>query len=97
MKRQRTYRRIAALAIAVAVPIHSAYAQAMPWEGPLNKLLNTMSGTTARLVLALAAVAVGIAFANSEAGGVARKALGWVFGGAIALNALAFVGTVFGG
>ena len=60
----------------------------MPWEGPLNQLLDSLTGPVARVIGAVAIIALGIGLAFSEGGSVMRKALWVVMGLAVAFNAL---------
>jgi len=80
----------------VAVTAQMAAAQGMPWEGTFTKILGSLEGPTARLLIIIAIVIAGLTFALGESGGFFRKAAGIVFGGAIAIGATAFVGTLFG-
>lgn len=76
-----------------------AAAAGMPWEGPLDQLLNSLTGPVSRVIGAVSIVGVGFGLAFSEGGSTARKALWVVLGLAIAFNAttwgLNFLG--FGG
>jgi type IV secretory pathway VirB2 component (pilin) len=49
----------------------------MPWEGPLNQLLDSLTGPVSRVVGAVAIVGLGVGIAFSEGGSMMRKAL-WV-------------------
>jgi type IV secretion system protein VirB2 len=73
----------------------------MPWDDPLTRLVNNLTGTTARLLVTAAVVGAGLlwAFTRNEEG---LKKLGQIaFGGAIALGAatmmanLGFAGASF--
>ena len=76
-----------------------AAATGMPWEGPLNQLLNSLSGPVSRVIGAVSIIGLGLGLAFSEGGSLAKKALWVVMGLAIAFNAtswgLTFMG--FGG
>jgi type IV secretory pathway VirB2 component (pilin) len=74
----------------------SAYAQAMPWETPLQKLLQSLSGPTARAIIVGAIVIAGLALCIGEAGSFFRKAMAAVFGGAVAIGAASWAPTLFG-
>jgi type IV secretory pathway VirB2 component (pilin) len=101
--------RLTLLAFAVAAtlsvsasPAWAAGAGAtMPWDGPLQALVNNLTGNTARALVLLAVVGAGLlwAFTRNEEG---LKKLGQItFGGAIALGAatlmanLGFAGATF--
>jgi type IV secretion system protein VirB2 len=62
----------------------------MPWEGPLNQLLDSLTGPVSRVVGAVAIIGLGIGIAFSEGGSMMRKALWVVLGLAIAFNAVSW-------
>jgi type IV secretion system protein VirB2 len=62
----------------------------MPWEGPLNQLLDSLTGPVARVIGAVAIVGLGVGIAFSEGGSMMRKALWVVLGLAIAFNAVSW-------
>lgn len=66
----------------------------MPWDTPLQNLLNNLTGPTARALVIIAIVACGLlwAFTRNEEG---LKKLGQVaFGGAIAMGAVAMIASL---
>jgi type IV secretion system protein VirB2 len=62
----------------------------MPWEGPLNQLLDSLTGPVSRVVGAVAIIGLGVGIAFSEGGSMMRKALWVVLGLAIAFNAVSW-------
>jgi len=74
---------------------------AMPWDAPLQTLLDNLQGTVARILVTVAVVITGLMFAFGESGGAFRRVFGIAFGAAIALGALTvltslgFVGATF--
>ena len=68
----------------------------MPWEGPLTKLLQSLTGPVVRVAGAVAIIVFGLALAFSEGGGLIRKALGITLGLTIAFNAVSWGLTFFG-
>lgn len=62
----------------------------MPWETPLNSLLDSLTGPVSRVLGAVAIIGLGIGIAFSDGGGMMRKALWVVMGLAIAFNALSW-------
>jgi type IV secretory pathway VirB2 component (pilin) len=68
----------------------------MPWEGPLTSLLDSLTGPVARVIGAVAIIALGIGIAFSEGGSMMKKVLWLVLGLTIAFNAtswgLSFMG-----
>lgn len=76
--------------------ISHAAGSGMPWEDPLQRVLDSVSGPVARVLGTLAIIGFGFGFAFSEHGGAMRKALGIVFGLAIAFTAGSFGLNLFG-
>ena len=62
----------------------------MPWEGPLNQLLDSLTGPVSRVVGAVAIIGLGVGIAFSAGGSMMRKALWVVLGLAIAFNAVSW-------
>jgi len=62
----------------------------MPWEGPLDQLLTSLTGPVARVIGAIGIVGLGIGIAFSEGGSMMRKALFVVLGLTIAFNAMSW-------
>jgi type IV secretion system protein VirB2 len=80
---------IAALLILIAGNAVAASA-GMPWEGPLNQLLMSLTGPVAKAVGVFSIVGLGFGIAFSEGGSGVRKALWVVLGLAIAFSATSF-------
>ena len=91
------YRTLAALTLAF-LPVLDAYAagSGMPWEGPLDQILDSITGPVAKVFGVLAIIITGFGFAYSDGGSVARRAFGVVFGLAIAFSAASFFLPLFG-
>lgn len=62
----------------------------MPWEGPLQKILSSLTGPVAKALGTIAIISLGFAIAFSEGGSFLRKALWVVLGLAIAFNAVSW-------
>src|SRR5580693_10294922 len=62
----------------------------MPWEGPLQQLLSSLTGPVSQVVGAVAIIGLGIGIAFSEGGSMMRKDLWVVMGLAIAFNAVSW-------
>jgi type IV secretion system protein TrbC len=62
----------------------------MPWEGPLQQLLTSLTGPVSQVIGAVAIIGLGIGIAFSEGGSIMRKALWVVMGLAIAFNAVSW-------
>ena len=67
---------------------------AMPWDGPLNTILNSLTGTVAHILVTAAIVFTGFFFAFTEGGTAARRVFGIALGGAMALGAVSFMTSV---
>ena len=78
----------------VSVAAAAATGPAMPWDGPLRTILQSLSGTVAHVLITVAVVVTGLVFAFTEHGSGARRLFGVAFGGAIALGALSFMTAV---
>lgn len=78
--------------IAVTAMPESVYAASagMPWETPLNQLLNSLTGPVARVLGAMAIIAAGLGIAFSEGGGGIRKVLWVVLGLSITFAAISW-------
>jgi type IV secretion system protein VirB2 len=62
----------------------------MPWEGPLNQILQSLTGPVAKAVGVFSIVGLGFGIAFSEGGSGLRKALWVVLGLAISFSATSF-------
>jgi type IV secretion system protein VirB2 len=90
------------LAVALGEPaLATTSGPSMPWDAPLQVLLENLQGTVARILVTVAVVITGLLFAFGESGGAFRRVFGIAFGAAIALGALTvlsslgFVGATF--
>jgi type IV secretory pathway VirB2 component (pilin) len=88
----------ATVAAVVAFAPMSAFAAGtnMPWEGPLDQVVTSLTGPVAKGLGVLAIVGLGFAFAFSEGGSTLRRVLGVVLGLSIAFAAATFGLTFFG-
>ena len=84
------------VALMVVPAIAYASGSGLPWEGPLQKILDSIAGPVAKVVGVLAIVLTGLGLAFGEGGGLMRKALGIVFGLSIAFSASSFGLSFFG-
>lgn len=94
----KTHRSLAyAVTIFVAsLASSNAYAQAMPWESPLKKMLASLQGPTAQAIIIGAIVIAGLALCVGEAGSFFRRAMAAIFGGAVAIGASSWAPVLFG-
>ncbi|HBP6433505.1 TrbC/VirB2 family protein [Pseudomonas aeruginosa] len=82
------------LLLAVLMLMLASTAQAagssMPWEGPLQAILDSIQGPVARIVAVIIIIATGLALAFGDTSGGARKMIQIVFGLSIAFAASSF-------
>jgi type IV secretion system protein VirB2 len=70
-------------------------APAMPWEGPLQTIMQSISGPVAKIVGVIAIVLAGFGIAFGESGSGVRRLFQVVLGLAIAFTAASIVSTLF--
>jgi len=80
---------LAALFLVVALPAHAA-GSSMPWEAPLQSILESIQGPVARIVAVIIIIATGLALAFGDTSGGFRKLIQIVFGLSIAFAASSF-------
>jgi len=92
-KSKMSYRVGVLLILLVLVGAGTAFASGsgMPWEGPLDKILNSLTGPIAKAVGIFAIFGTGAAMAFSEGGSVLKKAMAVVFGLSICFSAVTFL------
>jgi len=69
----------------------------MPWEDPLNAVMESITGPTARIIAILIIVATGLSLAFGDVGQGFKKLLQILFGLAIAFAAATFFLPLVGG
>lgn len=85
------------MALLVLLPaISHASGSGLPWESPLQRILDSISGPVAKILGVIAVILTGLGLAFGEGGGLMRKALGIVFGLSIAFSASTFGLSFFG-
>lgn len=91
-------RKISALLVSCAATI-SAYAttagQPMPWEGPLQKIMHSISGPVAMTLGVIVIVLAGLGIAFGESGSGVKKILMVVVGLAIAFTASSIIVSLY--
>jgi type IV secretion system protein TrbC len=89
----RSTRRLAAGAL-IAAALIAAQAQAagsgMPWEEPLQKVLESVQGPVAKIIAVIIIITTGLTLAFGETGGGFRKLIQIIFGLSIAFAASSF-------
>ena len=89
-------RRIVATAITAVTdsmmlaPAAHASGSSMPWEAPLQKILQSIEGPVAKIVAVIIIIATGLALAFGDTSGGFRKLIQIVFGLSIAFAASSF-------
>lgn len=68
----------------------------LPWEGPLQKIANSITGPVAKIVGVLAIVLAGFGIAFGEAGSGMRRLFQIVLGLSIAFTASSLIVNLFG-
>jgi len=85
---------IQSTAVLIACLISSGTAHAagsgMPWEGPLDQILQSIEGPVARIAAVIIIIMTGLALAFGESSGGLRKLIQIVFGLSIAFAATSF-------
>ena len=80
---------LAALLLFLAGTAQAA-GSSMPWEGPLQSILDSIQGPVARIVAVIIIIATGLALAFGDTSGGFRKLIQIVFGLSIAFAASSF-------
>lgn len=96
LKRENLMKKIAAGNLMLQIFIaKNAYA-ALPWEDPLDTVVESLTGPVAQGISVIACVVMGGLLAFGELGGVAKRGIMILFGIAMALFATNFI-TAIGG
>ena len=74
---------------AVAAPAYAA-GSGMPWEAPLQKILESIEGPVAKVVAVIIIIVTGLSLAFGDMGGGFRRLIQIVFGLSIAFAATSF-------
>jgi type IV secretion system protein VirB2 len=85
----------AACGLMIAAPALAGGA-GMPWEGPLQKIVDSVTGPVVQAAAVIAVVLFGAGIAMSESGSGMRRGLGILFGLSIAFAASTFFLDFFG-
>lgn len=80
---------------ALISPMAHAAGSGMPWEGPLDQILQSIEGPVARIVAVIIITLTGLTLAFGETSGGFRKLIQIVFGLSIAFAATSFFLTFF--
>ena len=77
------------VALTLAAPAHAA-GSSMPWEAPLQAILESIQGPVAKIVAVIIIIATGLALAFGDTSGGFRRLIQIVFGLSIAFAASSF-------
>jgi type IV secretion system protein VirB2 len=80
---------LAFLSAAIATEAHAA-GSGMPWEEPLQKVLDSVQGPVAKIVAVIIIITTGLTLAFGETAGGFRRLIQIVFGLSIAFAASSF-------
>ncbi|MDP9968934.1 type IV secretion system protein VirB2 [Variovorax paradoxus] len=84
----------AMLLLAVAMPAQAAGSN-MPWEAPLQSILDSIQGPVAKIVAVIIIIVTGLTLAFGDTSGGFRRLIQIVFGLSIAFAASSFFLTFF--
>ena len=79
----------AVLLLAVALPAHAAGSN-MPWEAPLQSILDSIQGPVAKIIGVIVIIVTGLTLAFGDTSGGFRRLIQIVFGLSIAFAASSF-------
>ena len=77
------------VALSVPTPANAA-GSSMPWEAPLQSILESIQGPVAKIVAVMIIIATGLALAFGDTSGGSRRMIQIVFGLSIAFAASSF-------
>ena len=80
---------IATLSVLMAAPAHAS-GSSMPWEAPLQQILESIEGPVAKIVAVIIIISTGLALAFGDTSGGFRRLVQIVFGLSIAFAASSF-------
>ena len=73
----------------LSAPAHAAGSQ-MPWEAPLQKVLDSVEGPVAKIIAVIIIITTGLTLAFGDSSGGFRKLIQIIFGLSIAFAASSF-------
>ena len=76
-------------------PVAHASGSSMPWEAPLQSILDSVEGPVAKIVAVIIIIVTGLSLAFGETSGGFRRLIQIVFGLSIAFAATSFFLTFF--
>lgn len=81
--------------VAAAAPAWAS-GSGMPWEAPLQQVVDSITGPVAQAIAVLSVTVFGLSLAFAEGGTLQRRGLGVLFGLAVAFAATSFFMSFFG-
>ena len=88
--RSRAAARIVAVVTAMVTDDANAAGSGMPWEAPLQRILESIEGPVAKVVAVVIIIVTGLSLAFGDMGGGLRRLIQIVFGLSIAFAATSF-------
>ena len=85
---------LAAFGLLIAAPAYAAGAN-MPWEQPLNQILQSIEGPVAKILAVIVIIVTGLTLAFGDTSGGFRRLIQIVFGLSIAFAASSFLLSFF--
>jgi len=95
IRRQLLMSALAAASLALCPGAAFAAGSNMPWEQPLQQILESVQGPVAKIIAVLIIIGTGLALAFGETSGGMRRLIQIVFGLSIAFAAASFFLTFF--
>ena len=80
---------LTAAALLYALPVHAA-GSSMPWEAPLQSILQSIEGPVAKIIAVIIIIVTGLTLAFGDTSGGFRRLIQIVFGLSIAFAASSF-------
>lgn len=80
---------LASIVVMTAVPAHAA-GSSMPWEEPLQQILESIEGPVAKIIAVIIIIVTGLTLAFGDTAGGFRRLVQIVFGLSIAFAASSF-------
>ena len=80
---------VAMVSVVIAAPAHAS-GSSMPWEAPLQSILQSIEGPVAKIIAVIVIISTGLALAFGDTSGGFRRLIQIVFGLSIAFAASSF-------
>ena len=80
---------VTTLSVVMAVPAHAS-GSSMPWEAPLQSILQSIEGPVAKIIAVIVIISTGLTLAFGDTSGGFRRLIQIVFGLSIAFAASSF-------